>query len=140
MLVEVSQRRISFNLYPESEEVLEELARMGVPLYAVSKWDVELEAVLDDLGWRRFFDALVVSAKVGVEKPDGGIFERALQVAGVGRERAVMVGNDPVSDVRGATRADIAAVLVDRRGKVQAAEAVAVLKDLRGLPALMAGG
>ena len=140
VLVEVSRRRISFILYPESEEVLEELARMGVPLYAVSNWDVELEAVLYDLGWRRFFDALVVSAKVGVEKPDGGIFERALQVAGVGRERAVMVGNDPVSDVRGATRAVIDAVLVDRRGKVEAAEAVAVLKDLRGLPTLVAGG
>ena len=140
VLVEVSRRRISFNPYPESEEVLEELARMGVPLYAVSNWDVELKAVLDDLGWRRFFDALVVSAKVGVEKPDGGIFERALRVAGVVRERAVMVGNDLASDVRGATRAGIDAVLVDRRGKVEAPEAVAVLKDLRGLPALVAGG
>lgn len=140
VLVEVSRRRISFNPYPESKEVLEELVRMGVPLYAVSNWDVELEAVLDDLGWRHFFDALVVSAKVGVEKPDGGIFERALQAAGVGRERAVMVGNDPASDVRGATRAGIDAVLVDRRGKVEAPEAVAVLKDLRGLPALVAGG
>ena len=113
---------------------------MGVPLYAVSNWDVELEAVLDELGWRRFFDALVVSAKVGVEKPDGEIFERALRVAGVERERAVMVGNDLASDVRGATRAGIDAVLVDRRGKVEAPEAVAVLKDLRGLPALVAGG
>ncbi len=140
VLVEVSRRRISFNPYPESEEVLEELARMGVQLYAVSNWDVELEAVLDDLGWRRFFDALVVSAKVGVEKPDGTIFERALEVAGVGRERAVMVGNDLVSDVWGAARAGIDAVLVDRRGKVEAPEAVAVLQDLRGLPALVAGG
>jgi len=141
VLVEVSRRRISFNPYPESEEVLEELARMGVPLYAVSNWDVELEAVLDDLGWRRFFDDLVVSAKVGVEKPDGTIFERALEVAGVGRERAVMVGNDPVSDVRGAARAGIDAVLVERRGNVETPEgAVAVLRDLRGLPALVAGG
>jgi putative hydrolase of the HAD superfamily len=74
VLVEVSRRRISFNPYPESKEVLEELGRMGVPLYAVSNWDVELEAVLDDLGWRHFFDALVVSAKLGVEKPDGEIF------------------------------------------------------------------
>ena len=31
VLVEVSRRRISFNPYPESEEVLEELARRGVP-------------------------------------------------------------------------------------------------------------
>lgn len=141
VLVEVSQRRTSFNPYPESGEVLEELARMDVPLYAVSNWDVELEAVLQDLGWRRFFSGLVVSAKVGVEKPDGAIFERALEVAGVGRERAIMVGNDSVSDVRGAAEAGIDAVLVDRRGNAEAAEeAVAVLPDLRGLPALVAGG
>jgi len=140
VLVAVSRRRISFNPYPEPERVLEELARMGVPLYAVSTWDVELEAVLDDLGWRRFFDDLVVSARVGVEKPDGELFERTLEVAGVGRHRAVMVGNDPVSDVRTA-RAGIDAVLVDRRGNVEAPEvAVAVLPDLRGLPALVAGG
>ena len=62
-------------------------------------------------------------------------------MAGVGRDRAVMVGNDPVSDVRGAARAGIDAVLVDRRGNVDAPEAaVAVLPDLRGLPALVAGG
>ena len=141
VLVDVSRRRISFNPYPESEGVPEELARMGVPLYAVSNWDVELEAVLGDIGWRRYFDALVVSAKVGVEKPGGGIFERALEAAWVGRERAVMVGNGPVSDVRGAARAGIDAVLVDRRGNVQAPKAaVAVLPDLRGLPALVAGG
>jgi len=141
VLVAVSRRRISFNPCPESEGVLEELARVGVPLYAVPNWDVELEAVLDDLGWRPFFDDLVVSAKVGVEKPDGEIFERAPEVAGVGRDRAVMVGNDPVSDARGAARAGIDAVLVDRRGNVDAPEAaVAVLPDLRGLPALVAGG
>lgn len=140
VLVEVARERISFNPYPESEEVLEELTRMGVPLYAVSNWDVELEEVLEGLGWRRFFDGLVVSAKVGVEKPAGVIFERALEAAGVGRERAVMVGNDPVSDVRGAARVGIDAVLVDRRGNVEVPEeAVAVLADLRGLPDFVAG-
>jgi len=141
VLVEVSRRRISFNPYPESEEVLEELARIGIALYAVSNWDVELEYVLGDLGWLRFFEDLVVSAKVGVEKPDGGIFERTLEVAGVERNRALMVGNDPASDMRGAAEAGIDAVLLCRRGDTGApAEAVAVLQDLRGLPALVTGG
>lgn len=140
VLVGVSKKRISFNPYPESEEVLEELTFKGVPLYAVSNWDVELEEVLEDLGWRHFFDGLVVSAKVGVEKPGGAIFERALEVAGVGRERAVMVGNDPVSDVRGAARAGIDAVLVDRRGYAEVPQvAVAVLADLRRLPDFVTG-
>ena len=139
LLVEVADRCIKFNPYPESEGVLEELKRMGAPLYALSNWDIRLEEVLEDLGWTRFFDGLVVSAIVGAEKPDGVIFEEALRVAGVEPNRAVHVGNDPVSDVRGAAKAGIDAVLVDRKGGVEASEATAVLSDLRGLPGFLRG-
>ncbi|QIN79160.1 HAD hydrolase-like protein [Rubrobacter marinus] len=139
LLVEVAGRCTVFNPYCESEAVLEELRSIGVPLYALSNWDIGLEGVLEELGWRRFFDDLVVSAIVGAEKPEGTIFEEALRVAGVEGHRAVHVGNDPVSDVRGAARAGIDAVLVDRRGGVEAPEATAVLPDLRGLPRFVRG-
>ena len=139
LLVEVANGCIEFNPYPESEAVLEELKRMGMPLYALSNWDIGLEEVLEDLGWTRFFDGFVVSAIVGAEKPDGAIFEEALRVAGVEPHRAVHVGNDPASDVRGASEAGMDAVLVDRRGVVGAPEATAVLSDLRGLPGFLRG-
>ncbi len=139
LLVEVSAKRIKFNPYRESERVLEELKRTGVPLYALSNWDISLEGVIGGLGWRRFFDGLVVSAIVGAEKPDRVIFEEALRVAGVEPCRAVHVGNDPVSDVRGAAEAGIDAVLVDRKGGVDVPEATAVLTDLRGLPDFVRG-
>ena len=139
LLVEVSDKRITFNPYRESERVLEELKALGVPLYALSNWDISLEGVLEDLGWRRFFDGLVVSAIVGAEKPDRVIFEEALRVAGVEPHRAVHVGNDPISDVRGAAEAGIDAVLVDRKGGVDAPEATAVLPDLGGLPGFVGG-
>ena len=139
LLVEVSDERITFNPYRESERVLEELKGLGVPLYALSNWDISLEGVLEGLGWLRFFDGLVVSAIVGAEKPDRVIFEEALRVAGVEPYRAVHVGNDPVSDVRGAAEAGIDAVLVDRKGGVDAPEATVVLPDLRGLPDFVRG-
>jgi putative hydrolase of the HAD superfamily len=139
VLVEVADRSISFNPYRESEAVLKELKHMDVPLYALSNWDIALEEVLEDLGWTRFFDGLVVSAIVGAEKPDGAIFEEALRVAGVEPSRAVHVGNDPVSDVRGAARAGIDAVLIDRRGGAKVPEATAILPDLRGLPEFLRG-
>src|SRR3954471_20501432 len=50
VLIEVSEKRTLYKPYPESEEVMEELNGMGLPLYAVSNWDVELESVLDSLG------------------------------------------------------------------------------------------
>ena len=139
LLVEVADRCTVFNPYPEAEAVLKELKSIGVPLYALSNWDIALEGVLSGLGWTRFFDGLVVSAIVGAEKPDGAIFEEALRLAGVRHERAVHVGNDPVSDVRGAAEAGIDAVLVDRRGGIEAPEATVVLPDLRGLPGLLRG-
>lgn len=139
VLAETWERRILFKPYPESEEVMAELKDMGLSLYTVSNWDVELEGVLDDLGWTRYLSGIVASAQVGSEKPASPIFEEALRVAGISRDRVVHVGNDPVSDVQGATAAGIDAVLVDRKGGLEAPEALAILPDLRGLPALIRG-
>jgi putative hydrolase of the HAD superfamily len=139
VLTEVLERRLTFRPYPESEEVMEELVEMGLPLYVVSNWDVALEGVLDDLGWIGYFDGIVASAKVGSEKPEGAIFEEALRLAGLAerRDRVVHVGNDPVSDIEGAVSSGIDAVLIDREGGLEAPEAVAILPDLRGLPAFV---
>jgi putative hydrolase of the HAD superfamily len=139
VLKEVLERRLIFRPYPESEEVMEELLAIGLPLFVVSNWDVALEGVLENLGWVRYFDGIVASAKVGSEKPEGAIFEEALRLAGLAerRDRVVHVGNDPVSDVEGAILAGIDAVLIDREGDLQGPEAIVTLPDLRGLPAFL---
>jgi putative hydrolase of the HAD superfamily len=141
ILTEVLERRLIFRPYSDSEEVMEELVEMGLPLYVVSNWDVALEGVLDDLGWIRYFDGIVASAKVGSEKPERTIFEEALRRADLAlrRDRVVHVGNDPVSDVEGAVSSGIDAVLIDREGGLEAPEAIAILPDLRGLPAFVRG-
>ncbi|MDP9480105.1 MAG: HAD family hydrolase, partial [Actinomycetota bacterium] len=99
LLTEVAERRISFNPYPESEGVLQELHAMEVPLYVVSNWDIALANVLEDFGWTDYFEGVVALAVVGVEKPEAKIFEEALRASGVDRSRAVHVGNDPLTDV-----------------------------------------
>lgn len=140
VLAEVLEERLVFKPYPESEEVMEKLVEMGLPLYVVSNWDVALEGVLDDLGWTRYFSGIVASARVGSEKPEQAIFEEALRISGFEerRDRIVHVGNDPISDIRGASSCGIDAVLIDREG-LEAPEAVAILPDLRGLPAFVRG-
>ncbi len=139
VLTEVAERRISFNPYLESESVMEELRAMGHRLYVVSNWDLLLEDVLEDLGWMGYFEAVVASAVVGIEKPDCGIFEEALRISGSARERTVMVGNDPVTDIRGASRCGMDAVMIDRKDDAHVPEATATLPDLRGLPDLLRG-
>ena len=134
VLAGVAERRISFNPYPESEAVLRRLRETGVGMYVVSNWDLGLVEVLEDLDWMRYFDGLVVSAVSGVEKPDPRIFEEALEASGVERDRVVHVGNDPVTDIRGAAEAGIDTVLVDREGNVFAPEATFTIRDLGELP------
>ena len=134
-----AERRTSYVPYPESEAVLRRLREMGINPYVVSNWDVLLVEVLKDLGWMRYFDGVIASGVVGVEKPDPRIFEEALRVSGVERERAIHVGNDPISDIRGAAEVEIDTVLVDRRGNIEAPEATFTIPDLDGLPGLLEG-
>jgi len=139
LLAEVAERRISFNPYPESEAVLRRLRETGVGMYVISNWDLGLFEVLEDLDWMRYFDGVVVSAVSGVEKPDPRLFEEALEASGVGRDRVVHVGNDPVTDISGAAEAGIDTVLVDRKGNIAAPEATFVIPDLSELPDLVRG-
>ena len=139
VLAEVARRRISFVPYPETEAVLQRLRKTGVKVFAVSNWDIELVKVLEDLGWSGYFDEVIASAVVGVEKPEGEIFEEALRVCGIARDRVVHVGNDPVTDVEGGSDAGIDTVLVDRRGTIDAPRATYVLPDLNGLPSIVEG-
>ena len=134
----MARRRISFNPYPESVGVLEELKDLSVPLYVISNWTIELEGVLEGLGWMGYFDGVVASAVLGVEKPRRGIFDVALRLSGVPADRAVMVGNDPVSDVRGAFEAGVDSVYVARKDR-EAPEATYVLPDLGGLAGIVRG-
>lgn len=139
VLADVARRRISFHPYPESEAVLSQLKEMGAKLYAVSNWDIELAKVLDDLGWSTYFEEVIASAVVGVEKPAGEIFEEALRASDSPRDRVIHVGNDPVTDVVGASRAGLDSVLVDRRGQAEAPRATYVIPDLNDLPAIVEG-
>lgn len=137
LLAEVSERRISFNPYPESEMVMEELRDMGLKLYVVSNWDVLLEEVLEELGWMGYFDGVISSAAVGVEKPETGIFEEALRISGASRSRTVHIGNDPEADVRGAAQSGLDIVFVNRGGYEVPDEAPVTIADLGQLPTLL---
>jgi putative hydrolase of the HAD superfamily len=62
------------------------------------------------------FDAVVVSADLGVAKPDAAVFEQALSQLGANRDQAVMVGDSLSKDVDGALAAGLGAVWVNRNG------------------------
>jgi putative hydrolase of the HAD superfamily len=73
--------------------------------------------ILEQLGISKFFSATVISSEVGADKPEALIFERGLQLTGVRADEALHVGDDPVKDWEGATRAGLCAFQLARPEK-----------------------
>ncbi|CAN8305243.1 unnamed protein product [Cochlearia groenlandica] len=83
-------------------ETMSLLKDAGVKMAVVSNFDTRLRKLLKDLNVIDMFDAVIVSAEVGYEKPDERIFKYALEQIGVEANRAVHVGDDEVADKDGA--------------------------------------
>ena len=107
-----------WRFYDDVESVLRALRARGLTLGVVSNWDTRLKSICDGLGLSRLVDFIVISAEVGVRKPDPGIFRMALERAGVRPHEAIHVGDLPEEDAEGARRAGVTPVLIDRRRRI----------------------
>ena len=91
---------------PGAKRLLRDLRRAGFRLGIVTNGHTDMQSAklkcleLDDL-----VDAVVVSECVGVKKPHPRIFEEALRVVGCERHQAGFVGDSPLLDVAGASKA-----------------------------------
>ena len=72
---------------------------------------------IEAVGVLPYVDAVLTSEMVGAPKPGRAFFDTALGVAEVSREAALMIGDDPATDIAGANRAGIASVWVNRHGR-----------------------
>ncbi|HKG38719.1 MAG TPA: HAD-IA family hydrolase [Conexibacter sp.] len=115
-LTEALLAALRFRPFDEVPGVLGAARKRGVRLVVVSNWDVSLHDVLEETGLAPLLDGVVTSAELGSAKPDGRIFARGLQMAGVAAEEAVHVGDSVEHDVAGALAAGIEPLLVVREG------------------------
>jgi len=130
---------IRFEPFAEVPAALRALRAAGLKLVVASNWDVSLHEVLARTGLAGLVDGAVSSAEVGSAKPEGGLFARALALAGEAEPAAAWhVGDSPREDVEGARRAGLVPVLVARRGEA-APDGVRTIATLAELPALLDG-
>jgi putative hydrolase of the HAD superfamily len=113
-LVEALMESIRFEPFPDAAPLLGRLRLVGVRTAVVSNWDVSLRAVLAGVGLGGLLDEIVVSAEVGVRKPDPAIVEVALARLRCPARKALMVGDSPETDVAAARAAGVRAVYLDR--------------------------
>ena len=114
----------------------------------ISNWDERLPRLLDALGAASYFDFVLTSREVGVEKPAPLIFDRARELAGVSADaRAVHIGDSVGNDVAGAAAVGWEAIYAKsaaKRARLGAAERAALdavphryVEDLSGLLPLL---
>ena len=108
-----ASQRIWSRVPPEVPRVLASLRERGLRLVVVSNSDGTVEASIRDAGLGDFFCAVIDSHVVGCEKPDPGIFHRALEASGSRPERTLHIGDIYPADVLGARAAGLHAVLLD---------------------------
>jgi FMN hydrolase / 5-amino-6-(5-phospho-D-ribitylamino)uracil phosphatase len=79
-------------------------------LFALSNGNADLQRC----GIADLFAGHVTASAAGAAKPDARIFARLLAVAGVEPHQVLHIGDDPLTDVIGATRAGMQAVWLNR--------------------------
>jgi REG-2-like HAD superfamily hydrolase len=133
----------AWSVFPDVRPVLVRLQELGLALAVVSNWDERLGRLLTHLDLTRFFDAIVFSAGLGVEKPDARIFLYALELLKVPPGLAVHIGDSLKEDVEGAQAAGMRALHLVRRRPSGAARpdqtgGAGEVADLSVLPELLA--
>jgi putative hydrolase of the HAD superfamily len=107
----------SYVLFHDVQACLDTLRTRGLKLGLITNNEsVHQRAKLARTGLDVGFEAVVISGEVGVAKPERAIFEQACALLGVAPGRALHIGDNIETDVRGARSAGIEAVWLDRHG------------------------
>ena len=124
-------------LIPYAREVVRELSGR-YPMYIVTNGFAGVQQIkLRHSGLDGYFRGVVCSEDAGANKPDPRIFEYALDLAGVKAGAAVMIGDDPYSDIPGAERAGIDSIWFDPSGMPCECRPTYRIGSLRELLALL---
>jgi putative hydrolase of the HAD superfamily len=111
---EAFARRSAWYVYPDVLPALDALKDAGIRLCVISNFVWGAPELIHDLELARHFEHLVISARIGFQKPHEGIFRHALEVMAIAPEQAMHVGDSYRADILGARRVGIRAVLIAR--------------------------
>ena len=104
----------ALRLYQDAIEILARLPR-DLPLALITNGASDRQrGALNSTGIENRFGAIIISAEVGVAKPDARVFKLALDGLGVTAENAWHVGDNLRMDIGGANAMGITSVWINR--------------------------
>jgi putative hydrolase of the HAD superfamily len=112
---------------------LERLKSKGCGLGIISNWDPSARSILARQGLADYFEHIIVSSEVGIEKPDERIFCLALEKAEVSASQCLYVGDNYYDDAVGAMKVGMPSVIINRfeRKGIGEIEGHPVIRDIR---------
>ena len=105
-----------WRVYDDVAPALEKFRARGLKIGVISNWDERLRPLLAQIGLAPYFDAVVVSAELGVHKPARAIFDHAANTLQTAPEKILHVGDSLDEDFTGARAASFEAALLEREG------------------------
>ena len=110
------------NLFPLAHETLSYL-KDKYTLHVISNGFKEsTEMKINNNGLDIYFENVIISEVVGVNKPDRAIFDHALNLAGADVSESIMIGDSIEADIRGAQDYGMKAIYFNPEGKEKPAD------------------
>lgn len=88
-----------YQLFEDVKESLEGLRQKGLRLGVISNFAPTLKGILEEKGILHYFDPVIVSTEVGLEKPNPAIFRLALEEAGLQAREVLYIGDHDQNDI-----------------------------------------
>lgn len=125
-------------MFPNTLETLETLKHEGYKMHIITNGFREVQLTkLENCALLPFFDIVVSSEEIGINKPDTRIFQHSMQLANSKPEHSVMIGDDMNVDVMGAERAGMFGVHFDPKEEFNRKNNDFRIRNLDELPELL---
>jgi putative hydrolase of the HAD superfamily len=125
------------NLFPNAHETLEYL-QSKYTLHLISNGFKESQDIkINGTGIGKYFTHVIISEIAGVNKPDPGIFQFAIDAAGTTKHESLMIGDSLEADVLGALNFGMDAIFFNPLNTPKPDEVKIQISDLKELTLML---
>ncbi len=130
LLFETWRNPNNFRLFDDVLPTLKKLTSLGYTISCISNEDKSLYDFFEHFAIKKYFNHIVISDEIKIEKPNPLIFLKAIELEAIRANQGLHVGDSLKSDYFGALEVGLHAVLLDREEKFQDNGDIAKINNL----------